>query len=598
MIPRIFVWIAVSTLVLCGFATAQPESSPKPESSQKPEKQETERERLEREFAEMMTGVDMVGHFTVHGRDIPPQEERYTIKSARKMIGDLWLITARIQYGGKDSTWPAPVKVKWAGDTPMITLTDVPVPGMGTFSARVLFFRDQYAGVWDGGDHGGQMFGRLERPAEKTGSNWPGFRGPNASGVAEGFPLPTKWDVESGENVAFKVDLPGLSHSSPVIWEDRLYTLTSMPKEGEAELKVGLYGSIDPVKDEPEQTFQLLCLNKHTGQMIWAKDFWTGLPAIPRHPKGSHAASSVATNGERIVAFLGSEGLFCFDMNGEVQWTRDFGVLDAGYFAMPQAQWGHASSPVIHDDKVVVQVDVQGQSWVGALSLKTGEDIWRREREEVPTWGTPTIHEGNGRTQVICNGWKEIAGYDLETGERLWHLAGGGDIPVPTPIVADELIFITNGHGKFSPVYAIPTDAGGQLSTLPTSKDLAWFDLRRGTYMQTPIAYGDLLYACKDMGVVSCFDRKTGELKYQERMGSTGFGGFGFTASPVAGDGKIYQVSEDGVVYVLSAGPEFEILQTNALKDNAMATPAISEGRIYFRTQHHLIAVGERRDSQ
>ncbi len=593
--------LGVGTLPLIA-QTETDESAPPPETA-KP----NDRERLEDEFAQMLTGVDLVGHFTVTGQKTAPQEERYSIQGARKMIGDLWLITARIQYGKTDSVWPAPVKVKWAGDTPVITLTDVPVPGMGTFSARVVFFRGQYAGIWDAGDHGGQMYGRLEKraeasdgpaPTDKGDGNWPAFRGEQARGHSDGYPLPTKWNVESGENVVFKIDVPGLAHSSPVIWGERLYLTTAVgANEGEAELKVGLYGSIAPVEDEGAQTFRVLCYDKHTGNLLWSQTAWGGMPQVKRHPKGSHAASSVATNGDRVVAFFGSEGLYCYDRDGKLLWKReDFGLLDSGYFSMPQAQWGFASSPVIHEDKIILQVDIQAQSWVGALSLETGEDLWRTEREEVPTWGTPTVHVGKQRSQVICNGWKHIGGYDLETGEALWWLEGGGDIPVPTPIVANDLAYITNAHGRHAPIYAIPLDASGKLSTLPTSKDLAWFHMRRGNYMQTPLVASDLLYCCNDLGVLSCFDAKTGDEIYRERLANTQMGGYGFTASGVSGDGKLYQASEDGEVYVVKLGPEFEILEVNSLKDPTMASPALSEGVLYFRTQHHLIAVGERRD--
>jgi len=195
---------------------------------------------------------------------------------------------------------------------------------------------------------------------------------------------------------------------------------------------------------------------------------------------------------------------------------------------------------------------------------------------------------------VICNGYKHIGGYDLATGEEVWKLRGGGDIPVPTPVVAGDLIFITNGHGMANPVYAIKTTAKGKIKLAKgetSNENIAYRLDRRGTYMQTPLVYGDYLYCCRDNGVLTCFEAKTGKEVYQKRLGS---GLSGFTASPVACDGKLYFTSEEGDVYVVKAGPEFEQLAKNPLGEVCMATPAISEGVLFFRTQKHLVAVAKK----
>jgi hypothetical protein len=221
----------------------------------------------------------------------------------------------------------------------------------------------------------------------------------------------------------------------------------------------------------------------------------------------------------------------------------------------------------------------------------------------VPTWGTPTIHEGPTRTQVIVNGFKHIGGYDAATGKELWKMTGGGDIPVPTPVVAHELIFITNAHGAAAPVYAIRTSATGDISLVapiaegqpaaspPSSNEhIAWSHMRIGNYMQTPLVYGDLLYTCRDNGIQACYDAKTGQKVYNQRLGK---GSSGFTASPVAADGKIYYSSEDGEVYVVAVGREAKVLSTNPIGEVLMATPAISEGKLYFRSQKHLFCIEE-----
>lgn len=419
--------------------------------------------------------------------------------------------------------------------------------------------------------------------------SWPQFRGPQASGVAAGFATATKWNVPKGQGIQWRTAIPGMAHSSPVISGDRIYLTTAVRKaEGDAELIVGLYGSIAPVEDEGAHDFEVLCVDRRSGEILWSQTAWQGVPAIPRHPKGSHAASTPATDGEHVVAFFGSEGLYAYDKDGKLLWKKSFGVLDSGFFMVPKAQWGFGSSPVIHEGRVYVQCDVQKDSFVAALDVKTGEEIWRTAREEVPTWSTPTVHVAGGRRLLLLNGYKRMAGYELDTGKEVWHLSGGGDIPVPTPVVAHGLVFITNAHGRIAPILAISTAAEGELAIdAKECAHMAWSETRRGNYMQTPLVYGDKLYLCADAGVLTCIDARSGEQHYRQRIE----GGVGFTASGVAADGKLYFTSEEGDVYVVKAGKEYEELSVNPLGEICMATPAIVEGSLYFRTRGHLVAI-------
>lgn len=436
--------------------------------------------------------------------------------------------------------------------------------------------------------------------------HWPGFRGPSASGVAEGFPTPLAWDAAAGKNIAWKTPVPGLGHSSPAVWGDRVFITTAVSSDPDPQLKVGLYGDIMPVQEDAPQRWQVLCLDKNTGKILWEQTAHEGVPKVRRHPKSTHANSTPATDGRHVVAFFGSEGLYCYDIDGRLLWSKDFGVLDSGYYVVPMAQWAFGSSPVIHDGKVLVQCDVQKGSFLAAFDVTSGTELWRTPRDEVPTWSTPTVHEG----RVITNGYRRIGAYDLKTGEPLWWMRGGGDIPVPTPVVAHGLVFITNAHGSGAPIYAIRPEASGDLNAAggapaegsapdaaaaPEKNDpagpapaVAWFHPREGAYMQTPLVYGDLLYNCRDNGVLSCYDAKTGKMLYRERLGG---GWTGFTASPVAGDGKIYFTSEQGETYVVAAGPEFKLLATNTLGEICMATPALSEGMLLYRTERHLVAI-------
>ena len=422
-------------------------------------------------------------------------------------------------------------------------------------------------------------------------NNWPSFRGPGASGVVEGKPTPATWDVPAGKGVKWKVAVPGLSHSSPIVWGNQVCVATAASTGATADLKVGLYGNIESANDQSPHRWMVMCYDKQTGKALWERVAHTGVPKVKRHTKSSHASSTLATDGRYIIAFFGSEGLYAFDMNGKEIWKKDFGVLDSGFFMAPEAQWAFASSPIIHNDRVIIQVDVQKDSFVAALDLASGKELWRTPRKDVPTWSTPAVYTSGGTAQVIVNGWKHIGAYDLATGKEVWRMEGGGDIPVPTPITSHGLIFITNSHGGRSPVYAVKPSAQGTITLKDgetSNPHIAWSVPRDGAYMQTPLIYGDSLYVCKDNGVLAVFDVKTGERRFQARLAD---GRTGFSASPVASNGHIYFTSEEGDVYVLKAGATFEQVAVNPLGEVTMATPAISEGVLFFRTRNHLVAV-------
>ena len=429
--------------------------------------------------------------------------------------------------------------------------------------------------------------------------HWPGFRGHRARGVAEGWETPVEWNVATGENVLWSTPVPGLAHSSPVVWGDRIFLTTAVRKDGEAELS-SLYGSPgygagESVPDEGPHLFQVLCLDANTGKLLWERTAHEGVPKVKRHPKASHASSTPACDAERVVAFFGSEGLFCYTHEGELSWSRDFGVLDAGAPGVgnpEEYQWGFASSPVLEDGRVIVQCDVQGQSFLTVLDAATGKDLWRTDRDEDPTWSTPTLHEraAGGRSQVIANGYKHVGGYDLATGEEIWKLVGGGDVPVPTPIVALDMIYMTSAHGRLAPIWALSTEAEGLVTMdAEACEPMVWAHPRRGIYMQTPIVYGEEIYLCSDGGVLTCRDALTGDEIYRERLGS---GRSGFSGSAVAADGKLYFSGENGEISVVRPGWDFELLAVNDMGETVMATPAITKGRLLVRTRGNLVCIG------
>jgi len=431
----------------------------------------------------------------------------------------------------------------------------------------------------------------IQVKAENT-VNWPQFRGPGASGVAEGVATPTTWDVPESSNLKWKTPIPGLGHSCPIVWEDRLFLTTAISDKKLDSLKIGIYHEIAPVEKDGVHAWVLYCIDKSTGKVIWERVCHKGVPKDKRHTKSSHANCTPATDGKRVVSFFGSEGLYCHDFNGTLLWKKDFGILDAAFFRVPRAQWGFASSPIIHEGVVLVQCDVLKNSFLAALDLDTGKVLWKKPRNDLPAWSSPAVYGDGVKTQVLLNGYRHIGGYDFRTGAELWRFRGGGDIPVPTPITGHGLAFITNAHGKLAPIYAIKLDSRGDVSLKDgkaSSEQVPWSVNRGGAYMQTPIVYGDYFYNCRDNGVLASFEAKTGRLVFQARLGS-GLGGF--TGSPVASGGKIYYVSEVGDVIVIKAGtPELKILAKNPLGEICLSTPAISDGELFFRTRTQLIAI-------
>jgi outer membrane protein assembly factor BamB len=421
--------------------------------------------------------------------------------------------------------------------------------------------------------------------------NWPSFRGPHATGVADGQFPPLVWDAEKMQSVRWKTPIPGLGHSCPVVWEDRVYVTTAVSSDGKAEFKPGVYGDVDSVKETTEHTWRVLCLDRNTGKVLWDETACKGVPRVKRHTKASHANPTPATDGTHVVASFGSEGLYCFSRDGKLLWKKSLGVLDSGWFYDADYQWGFGSSPILYKDRVIVQCDVGKDSFLAAYDLANGNEVWRTTRDEIPSWGTPTVVQGPGRVELVTAATKYARGYDPDTGAELWRLGKHAEITVPTPFLADGLIFIASGYRPVQPIYAIRPGATGDISLKDgktTSDAIAWSTEKGGPYMATPIVYGGYLYSCSTTGIIGCFEAKTGKKVYKDRLGGEG----GFTASPVAADGYVYFTGEESGIHVVKAGPNFELVAVNPLGDPCMATPAISDGMIFVRTQHYLFGIG------
>jgi outer membrane protein assembly factor BamB len=419
--------------------------------------------------------------------------------------------------------------------------------------------------------------------------DWPQFRGVGASGVADGQFPPTSWDVKTGRNVRWKTPIPGLGHSCPVVVGDRVYVTTAVSGDPKATLKPGQYGNVDSVADNTEHTWKVICIDKQTGKIFWEQTASTGVPKVKRHLKSTHANPTPAADGERVVVSFGSEGLYCYGRDGTLFWKRDLGALDSGWFYDAEYQWGFGSSPVLWRGMVIVQCDAGKDSFLAAYDLNDGREVWKTPREEIPSWGTPTVIETPGGAELVTNGSKFARGYDPTTGMEIWRLGRHSEITVPTPFLANGLIILADGYRPVQPIYAVRPGARGDISLKEgetQSEHIAWSKAKGGPYLPTPIAYGEHLYVCPNGGVIGCYELSTGKQVYSHRIAG------GYTASPVAAEGRLYCTSEEGFVRVIKTGPKFELLAANAMGETCMSTPAISDGMLFVRTERHLYALG------
>jgi|GEM_PF-129457 len=450
--------------------------------------------------------------------------------------------------------------------------------------------------------------------------NWPGFRGTHARGIADGQHPPVSWNLDTGTNVAWITPIRGFGNSCPVVWGDRLLITSASSPDGNTDVRIGQYGDVDSVEDENLYDFILYCLDKRTGEILWQRTCNTAKPAVKRHSKSSHANPTVVTDGVHVIAWFGSEGLYAFDFDGNQLWSRDLGVLDSGWFFDPSYQWGFGSSPTIYQNRLFIQCDIQKGSFVAALDLATGKDVWRTERDEIPTWSSPIVYPFGDLPMLVTHGTRAARGYDARDGKLLWWLADQSEIVVPTPNVAHNTIFLASGYAPIQPIVAVRPEARGELQ-LPgrapkggseslsekaseppkvqtpfrtdseareTEPGIVWSTQRGGPYMPTPLIYGDFLYVCANQGIVTCYRAQTGEELYKKRLrgGET----LSFTASPIAADGHLYFTSESGHVYIVQAGGVFKQLSVHSVGGKVLATPAISERMLFVRTVDKMIA--------
>ena len=429
-------------------------------------------------------------------------------------------------------------------------------------------------------------------PVAGFAQNWPEFRGIDRAGVADGQRLPIRWSIETRENIAFATPVAGLAHSSPIVSGEHLYLTVSEPVGRAGVLEVGRVSGGKLASDETvPQRFKLLALSKSSGETLWETVAFEGIPRVKRHIKNSYASATPATNGTHVFALFGSEGLYCFDAGGGLRWKRDLGVMDAGYATSPELQWGPASSPILHGDLVIVQDLQNGPSSISAFDVATGEPAWKVNLEELPGWSTPLLYRGD-RVEMIINSGRFIYGLDPGDGRELWRLNNQAtEVLIPSPVAWKDRVIVTGGAPRGNrPIYAIKPGGAGDITPAEgeeTSSRFLWQLPRGSPYTPTPIVYRDIVYTCADNGVLRAYDVRTGELHYEVRIG----GGAGFSASPVASDGRIFFASEDGNVYVVKAGTAYELLAANDMGEVLMASPAISDETLFVRGRSHLFAI-------
>ena len=394
--------------------------------------------------------------------------------------------------------------------------------------------------------------------ANSAAENWPRFRGPNGCAVADKVALPLHWDVK--QNVHWKAAIPGEGFSSPIVWQDKIF-LTAASSNGQERM--------------------VHCIDRATGKSLWTQSIRHRNPERTSAMTG-YAAATAATDGEHVVAAFGNAGIVCYDFAGKLLWRQPLGEFDT--------ELGLASSPIIARHRVILVCDHDGDrftsfdSFLIAFDVTSGKQVWKTERRGLTrSWSTPIVVPGkDGKEELIISAQDHVRAYDPDTGLQRWQVAATTGWVAPSPVFGLGAVFVASG--KNGPVAAIRPGGEGDV----TATHVAWRHETGGAYVCSPIRYGDFLYAHTEQGILTCYDARTGAIRYQRRLDGK------FTASPAAGDGKIYCTNEDGTTYVIKAGPQYELLARNALEEYCLASPALVDRQILIRTERHLYCIENR----
>ena len=382
---------------------------------------------------------------------------------------------------------------------------------------------------------------------------WPRWRGPSGQGYAAAGGYSDAWSTT--QNVVWKTSVPGRGNSSPIVWGDRIFLTTAY--DGGRRLSI-------------------LAFRRSDGAQAWETFVPSGRGSYA-HQKNGYASATPATDGERIYASFGSRGLIAVDLTGKVVWRQDLAQSDPYH--------GHAGSPLLYRDRVIVYHDQYGGAFIAAFDARSGKPLWRTNRDASVGWGTPIALRVGEHDEIIVNSQGRVCAYDPATGRELWICNGSSYEVVPTPVVGHGMVFCSSGRA--GPTLAIRPGGRGDV----TRSHLVWASPRGSPFVPSPILHGGLLYMVNDMAsIVTCFDARTGRALWQGRLGVAQREGF--SASPVVADGKVFFTNDDGETFVLKAGPTFELLHTNRIGEGTLASPALVDGRWYIRTDRSLVAIG------
>jgi outer membrane protein assembly factor BamB len=413
-------------------------------------------------------------------------------------------------------------------------------------------------------------------PAREALDNWPQWRGPLANGLVPHGDPPVKWDATT--NVKWKALIPGQGSSTPVVWGDRVFVLTAVDtgRAADAADLPKVDGSFQKRTNAPTtyHQFIVLCLDRRTGRELWRQVAVEKVPHEGHHPTHTYAAGSPTTDGRYLYASFGSFGLYCYDLDGKLQWQRDLGRMNT------RLGWGEAVTPVVHGDLLVVNWDQEAGSFITALDARTGETRWKTDRDEATSWNTPLVVTHGGRTQVIVNGTKRVCSYDLATGRLLWECGGQTTNPIPSPVADDRCTYCVSGY-RGAAAYAIPLDASGDV----TGK-AAWHFAKGTPYVPSPLlADGRLYFTKANDAILTCLDVRTGQPVIDgQRLPGLGT----LYASPVGVADRIYFVDRAGTTLVLKRGDKVEVLATNRLGEGVDASPVVVGKQLFLRGEKHL----------
>jgi outer membrane protein assembly factor BamB len=406
---------------------------------------------------------------------------------------------------------------------------------------------------------------------------WPQWRGPFATGASSRADPPVEWSEAT--NVRWKIEIPGRGSASPVVWGDRIFVLTAVPVGLAGDASHAPRGGLQP---RELHRFVLLAIDRGTGRIVWERVAREERPSEASHPEnGTWASSSAVTDGEQVFAYFESQGLYAYDMDGKLLWQKDLGRKTM------RNEFGEGTTPVLSGNRLVVVWDHQGHSFIVALDKRTGAEIWRVDRQEIDSWATPLIVEAAGRPQVVTSGMNRLRSYDLETGNIVWESAGVTMNPIPSPVAADGMVFVTSGFRGNSLKAIRLADAHGDISASPA---IVWTLTRDTPYVPSPLLYDGILYLLKsNSGILSAYDARTGTPHYAlQRLEGVPE----VFASPVGASGRVYVTGRDGKTIVLRSGPTFEVLASNTLDDGFDASPALVDREIYLRGYKYLYSIG------